>query len=86
MSGSFLLDDDKHAHLAPPRSQPPDLSGFHVLYTRTRASPYATYVASIRCVILRAPRSSGPFLLVLLSAAPCPCQSVTQSFTEGLPS
>jgi len=63
ISGSFLLDDDKHAQLAPPRSQPPgSLSGFHVLYTRTRASPYATYVASIRCVILRAPRSSGPFL------------------------
>ena len=40
-------------------------------FTRVRASPYATYVASIRCVVLRAPRSSRSFLHRNSSAAPC---------------
>jgi hypothetical protein len=53
--GSFPLDNKACA--SPSTPNPPDL-WFSCALTRARASPYATYVASIRCVVLRAPRSS----------------------------
>ena len=69
--------------LAPPRSQFPGSLVF-MCFTRVRASPYATYVASIRCVVLRAPRSSRSFLHPISSATPC--QSVTVVFSVFLSS
>jgi hypothetical protein len=64
----------------------PSRSLVFMCFTRIRASPYATYVASIRCVVIRAPRSSRSLPpSFFFPAAPCPCQSVsvTQSFQCG---
>lgn len=52
ISGSFpLMSTNKHNKLVPlPLSIPPDLWIF-MCFTRVRASPCATFVASIRCVV-----------------------------------
>jgi hypothetical protein len=80
ISGSFPLDVNKQTQqtCASPLPIPPDLWFSCALHVR--ASPCATYVASIRCVVFRAPRSSRPippsivlpFSLVLSITQPFP--------------
>jgi len=64
---------------------PFQISGFHVFYTHTRARLHTPRMSLLSDALLseRLARPA-PSSLVLLSAAPCPCQSVTQSFQWGL--
>ena len=74
ISGSFPLNVNKQTQqtcASLPLPIPPDLWVF-MCFTRVRASPCATYVASIRCVVFRAPRSPSPnSFLHCSSVFPC---------------
>jgi hypothetical protein len=57
--------------LRSPHSHTPDLRfKTSCACTRVRASPYATYIASIRCVVPRALRSSRPVSSLFFSCHP----------------
>lgn len=62
------------------RSHPhPQISGFHVLVHASRASPYATYIASIRCAFSERLARQDRSLHCSPSPA-APCQSTAKPF------